>query len=620
MKKKPSLTDKKAYLSWQEKRILELIDGAEFTEVDERHFSKSFLLSLGLRNKKFRDKQQRLNKVLAAIVDLCNLDFDIDLSIGDNEDEIDALSLGLVTLAEEFRYHKDTLEQNNKALSMVQRLGRVGSWVYEEHSGKAILSDTLIQIYDHPEKVFENFEAFLDITHPDDRNLMVATIRKAKQNKEPFEITHRAYTGQGHIKYLESKGEVVLNNQGDIIAIQGSTLDITNLVKKQEELIRLSDQLVSSKKSLEDAQRIGKVGSWHWNPNQNHTTWSRTMYQTFGISADQRTDENTYLKYVHPEDVPKIQSAFISCRERGLPFLVVHKIIDCRGKVKWLESRGEPIFNEKEELVSVAGTVHDVTTMVQQKQQLEELNSELEELVRVRTKELESFTYSISHDLKAPLRAIVGYAEMLSTDSASLNAEQQRLANTILKNSNKLNDLINSLLGLYRIRRSKPSFELVHLESICLQLWEDINEHNSQSHKFIFHCDHIPTFKGNQPLLEQAIFNLLDNAIKYAARVEFPEIRINFKNGDEFNELIISDNGPGFDNAEASRLFQVFSRLHGPEIPGLGVGLATVKEIVQLHGGTIIARSKSNICTSFIIRLPKNQFYPDFKAVLDNIG
>lgn len=234
--------------------------------------------------------------------------------------------------------------------------------------------------------------------------------------------------------------------------------------------------------------------------------------------------------------------------------------------------------------------------------ELEEHKSSLEDMVNARThelaksnerlvaanEELESFSYSVSHDLRTPLRAIDGFSRMLLDEEASgLSPEGMRLLNVIRTNTSKMGQLIDDILAFSRTGRIELKRADVNMRDIAQAAYDELKS-NASERSIEFRLGPLPRISADTVMMKQVFINLLDNAIKYSAPTSRPVIEVEgFVQGGEA-VYIIRDNGVGFDMKYASRLFGVFQRLHrAEEFEGSGVGLATVQRIVHRHGGRI---------------------------------
>jgi light-regulated signal transduction histidine kinase (bacteriophytochrome) len=219
--------------------------------------------------------------------------------------------------------------------------------------------------------------------------------------------------------------------------------------------------------------------------------------------------------------------------------------------------------------------------------------------------ELESFCYSVSHDLRAPLRAINGYARLLEQEyGRHFDAEGVRYLHTICNACDRMARLIDDLLEFSRIGRQTLEHEPVDMQTVVSKVINDVTAGRAAPLPTIETGD-LPSISGDRNMVQQVWLNLIDNAVKYTGRVNSPHINIGAER--KGNEVVysVSDNGIGFDMQYADKLFGVFQRLHAsPEYPGTGVGLAIAQRIVTRHGGRIWASSEPGLGTTFSFALP----------------
>ncbi len=242
------------------------------------------------------------------------------------------------------------------------------------------------------------------------------------------------------------------------------------------------------------------------------------------------------------------------------------------------------------------------------------LNADLERRVAERTaeleaanKELESFSYSVSHDLRAPLRAIDGFSSMLEEDYGSrLDAEGRRLIGVIRDNSRKMGRLIDDLLAFSRLARRTVVAAPVDMAALVREVYEEL-EAEAGGRTVAFSVGALPEVRGDAAMLRQVWVNLLANAIKFTARRQQAVIEVGGRIEGAERIFYVRDNGAGFDMRYAGKLFGVFQRLHGDaEYPGTGVGLAIVQRVVARHGGRAWAEGKVEQGATFYFSLPGN--------------
>ena len=233
------------------------------------------------------------------------------------------------------------------------------------------------------------------------------------------------------------------------------------------------------------------------------------------------------------------------------------------------------------------------------------LNEELEKRVIERTKELESFSYSVSHDLRAPIRAIDGFSRKLAEQYESvLDDEGKRLLNIVLKNTKNMGQLIDDLLTFSRLSRKKFELQEINMAELVNEVLKELNEFN-EDRKLDISVRELPNVKGDRTLMRQVIVNLLSNSIKFTKSRDTAVIEVGGFAEDNLNSYYVKDNGVGFDMKYVDKAFEVFQRLHSSkEFEGTGVGLAIVHKIIQRHGGEIWAGGEVDKGATFYFSLP----------------
>ncbi len=239
------------------------------------------------------------------------------------------------------------------------------------------------------------------------------------------------------------------------------------------------------------------------------------------------------------------------------------------------------------------------------------LNKELVKRARdleTSNQELESFAYSVSHDLRAPLRHVVGYSELLQRQASSLLDEKsRRFMQTILESAKRMGNLIDDLLAFSRIGRAETKNTLVSLDQLVKEAVAEIGQ-DTGGRDIVWKIHPLPVCYGDRSMLKLVIGNLLANAVKFTRMRAPAEIEISCVDRENEIEVSVRDNGAGFDMQYVDKLFGVFQRLHLPEdFEGTGIGLATVRRIIHRHGGEVRAEGGVDHGATFYFSLPKAQ-------------
>jgi light-regulated signal transduction histidine kinase (bacteriophytochrome) len=285
----------------------------------------------------------------------------------------------------------------------------------------------------------------------------------------------------------------------------------------------------------------------------------------------------------------------------------IHK----NGSVVWVDF-GSALRRDKEgNPLYFVTTLNDITRRIQAEEEIRRLNAELEQRVAERTaqltaanQELEAFSFSVSHDLRAPLRRLAGFSTILLQDYAGqLDEQGQHYLTRIQESSNHMGQLINDLLKLSRVTRADFSRQPLDLSSLAQRIAAELQS-ASPLRRVELDITANMLVQGDENLLKILLENLLDNAYKFTIQREQAAIQVGVLEQEGRPVYFVRDNGAGFDMDSADRLFSPFQRLHSEtEFPGTGIGLATVKRIIHLHGGRVWAESAVDKGAAFYFTL-----------------
>lgn len=339
------------------------------------------------------------------------------------------------------------------------------------------------------------------------------------------------------------------------------------------------------------------------------TYWNRGAQELYGWRAEEAVGKvsHQFLRTIFPAPIEEIDGQLL---KTGV----------WEGELKHIKADGSEVIvasrwslsRDPQGQPTIMETNNDITDRKRREEEIRELNQELEKRAAeldASNKELESFAYSVSHDLRAPLRHLVGYSELLQKQtSSSLDEKSQRYVQHLLDSSKKMGNLIDDLLAFSRIGRAETRTTVVNLgqlvEEVAAELAQEIGERD-----IAWKINPLPACYGDRSMLKLVIVNLLSNAIKFTRSRQRAAIEIGCVDvGQNYAEVFVKDNGAGFEMEYVDKLFGVFQRLHlAEEFEGTGIGLATVQRIIHRHGGKVRAEGAVDQGATFYFSLPKAQ-------------
>jgi PAS domain S-box-containing protein len=393
--------------------------------------------------------------------------------------------------------------------------------------------------------------------------------------------------------------------------------DMTELQRLQSERAAQFEQLSEAQRKLIESQRIGRVGNWELDLRTGRLWWSDEVYTLFGIApADFDASLQGFEARVDPRDRPQLKPARDRALRDGEVMSVEYRVHKPDGSTAWMHEIAEARRDESGEPVWFGGVVQDITQRKRQEQalrdserEIRELNASLESRIAERTaqlentnQELEAFSYSVSHDLRAPLGAIAGFSRALEGKLQGQDERTLHYIGRIQAGVQKMEQLIESLLSLSRVARAPLESAEVDLGAIARETFEGLQVQHPERRvatevqgKLFAH--------GDARLLRALMENLLGNAWKFTSREAAAKIEVG--RVADSGVFYVRDNGVGFDMEYASKLFTAFQRFHSDsEFPGTGIGLATVRRIIARHQGRVWAESQVGRGATFYFSLP----------------
>ncbi|OGU35259.1 MAG: hypothetical protein A2068_12760 [Ignavibacteria bacterium GWB2_35_6b] len=413
----------------------------------------------------------------------------------------------------------------------------------------------------------------------------------SKENKEKLSFETRMYCKNRVIKWLQWS---VVCKEGLWFA---NARDITD-VKEVEEI---KNHLSAVVKQSEDAVYLhnteGKIISWN--------EGAEKIYGFSEVEALKMHVSNIVPEYLLEETYEAINNILNGKRVRSAETKRITKF----GKIIDVLFSATVITDSERILKSVAITERDITKQKKTDEEIRQLNFDLKKNVaqlQETNKELESFSYSVSHDLRSPLRAINGFTQIITNKySQEFDDELNRLFGIVKNSSIKMGNLIDDLLQFSRIGRGVLSKTPVNFYNLAKEVLDEYEI--EKKYNIILNINPSLTINTDRSMLKQVFANLISNAVKYSSKKDEPKIEITSEEKEEEYIFSVKDNGAGFDMAYAGKLFGVFQRLHNEsEYEGTGVGLSIVHKIITKHYGRVWAEGKINEGATFYFTILKD--------------
>ncbi|HKQ36489.1 MAG TPA: PAS domain S-box protein [Verrucomicrobiae bacterium] len=454
---------------------------------------------------------------------------------------------------------------------------------------------------------------WLQVVHPEDIERVKAAWQRSVQTGEPYHAEFRMRDQAGGFRWFISRAWPVSNEEHRITRWFGASTDVHDLKEAQETLRQRSE-------SLSLAQRAGAAGIWDWRMAEGPAAYVTPEYrELYGLPADTVITFDRWQQLVHEDDRERVAAYMRQFLETGSEFSLEFRISHPSRGLRWLRGAGFLHRDEQGNAVRFTGINFDITdrkraeeALARAREELQQYAANLEEKVDERTAKLretithlESFSYTVAHDLRAPIRAMESYAGILFEElETALNGDQQNMLRNIGRAARHLDALTRDLLSYTKTSTQDVRLEVVDVEHL-IESVTAMNPALQSPESVLAIVRPLDRVMAQPTLLSQCLSNLLDNAVKFVAPNVTPRIVIRSeRTGGGRVRLWIEDNGIGMDAVAQKRIFGIFERARGSsEYPGTGVGLAIVAKAVERMRGSYGVQSEPGKGSRFWIEL-----------------
>jgi len=513
----------------------------------------------------------------------------------------------------------EQLQNSDGLYQQAQAISHIGNWSWDYETKKMKWSDELYHIYEIEPQSLDTSAITAQYNHPEDDEMVRQSLRNAIEHQEPFDFNYRIVLKDGRMKTLNARGEIKRNSIPRSFNIYGTVQDITeqkNTERQLKEYQEFIEKITDVTPSI--------IASYNIHTGR-FSFINDAVEKLLGYAPAKVMEEGVPFmsSIIHPDDAAALMEKNARALEEAnqAPHNGDEPVVEFKyrmqnaaGEYRWFHTYGT-IFerNEKGMVDSVLNISVDITDQEVVEQALYQKNLQLQQS----NTSLEEYAYVASHDLKEPLRKISTFSDrILTTQYNTLNEESKVYFNKIIIAANRMQKMINDLLSVSTILGNN-AYEASDLNIILAEALQPL-DHKLEESKAVIESGNLPVVSVVPSQFRQLFQNLVGNSLKFAKQGVPPHIKLssktvsakeveqyNLTKAKKYLQIEIEDNGIGFDNQYAGKIFAIFQRLHGKtEYDGTGIGLAICKKVVENHGGGMTAYGVPGKGATFTIIIP----------------
>lgn len=578
------------------KTISELLHTASELQLSQRNLEK-----LAKEQKSsIESSQSRINNLMEVMLKITVLDFSARAPISEKKDKLDAIAIGINTMVEELQSHKKKLEESEeKYRNLIEQASDVvyssdynGYFTYINPSCEKLLGYTSGEIVG---------KHFSELIPPEWKDKVAQFYLNQFNNKiKETLFAFPVLTKSGEQKWIEQT-VLQLRDDGKITGHHCIVRDITGRKK-------LEDQLKESEEKFQKAFQAGPAGMNIIRlSDSKYIEVNEAFIKMIGFSKEELIGHSS-VELGMLMVIGRREEILRQIKEQGSAKNFEMSISDKEGKIIEVIASSETILLKGEKYA--LNIFYDITERKKNEEKILNLNNELEkniEMLKIANTELEAFSFSVSHDLRAPIRAISGFSGIMKKNySEKFDENGKTMLSMIDSEAVRMGKLIDDLLSFSRTGRKELQKSLVDMTLLAKSVADEVLRLAEEKYNAKITVKDLLPSNADSTLIHQVFVNLISNALKFSKPKTEPEIEIGSFSEPNENVYFVKDNGVGFDMKFYDKLFVVFQRLHSTEdFKGTGIGLAIVKRIISRHGGRVWAEGKVNEGATFYFSLPK---------------
>lgn len=447
-----------------------------------------------------------------------------------------------------------------------------------------------------PGQTVRSLETFIGTVHPDDRQGVIDRCLKCAQEGADFDMEFRVIWPDGSLHWLDDKGKTFFDTDGKPLYMTGACIEITARKANEEALLK-------SRQRFDIVRHAAQVGFWFCDLPFDTLEWDSRVKEHFWIAPEVEVTIDLFYDRLHPDDRERTRKSIEGSIENHTHYDIEYRTVSPETRqVKWIRAIGRGFYDEKNQPIRFDGVTLDITDRKLAHDHLEQTVAERTEKLRETVGELESYSYSIVHDMRAPLRSMQGFSNLLRTEYRDkLDKDGAMYLQRISDSADRMDRLIQDVLSFSRVARADLKLEPVNTYRLVHDIVETYS--NLRTCKDCIRIDTaLPTVKAHEAGLTQCFSNLIGNAVKFVEPGTRSSVLVRAEVANGKARIFVEDNGIGIPEIAHGRIFELFQRAT-IDYEGTGIGLAIVKKSVERMGGTVGFTSQSGKGSTFWIEL-----------------